>query len=229
MGTDFAQCEDDKACLYEMAECDGIEDCADAADLRSNNLRQYDCLVGPSDIHTLACARWLGCLSAKYKARLVSALKVAGVVGLTSSNSSASSPARPSAVTLSQQGIRGGEDECTNWVTEDPESWACDCYDQAQSLCLGAISGTSVELDVCLRAIVCDREDTCSEWKTAYCQEQDVINAARMLELDWEAWLQMYANIGSSGVKRKSRSLLSVRTEERQEHLDDAVGSKNCV
>merc|ERR1719198_1114843 len=59
---------------------------------------------------------------------------------------------------------------CMDPRTEDPESWACDCYEKMKERCAAvepSISGYDETL--CLRAIFCEEDKVCTSWKSTFC------------------------------------------------------------
>merc|ERR1719198_952857 len=59
---------------------------------------------------------------------------------------------------------------CMDPRTEDPESWACDCYERMKQRCASVKPMISdYDESLCLRAQFCSEGKVCQTWKSVMC------------------------------------------------------------
>ena len=190
---EFARCEDDKVCLVALGKRGNA-----GRELRESNHLQIICLEAswqtvqgggsvkrgkgkePTDIPGLnrnqkrVCKEWRGCLrngGFSDEVKLLTMLRAAGLSTLTSiTNVSSTASIEPDdkAQTPLKNG-RGGK-RCMDPVTEDVESWECDCFADMNTRC-EAIDGSAVHYSLagCLAAQFCIYPNVCEDWKSANC------------------------------------------------------------
>lgn len=168
LAPEYAKCENEKACLHKLHE-------AGAAGmlLRSSPALQGECLAGEAVAKGPACQSWRSCLAPEFKASLSNMIGAAGFSApgtLTQVNVSSSSE---TSIVRSVGGLASSRREaqafCINPATEDPESWACDCYEEAVARCSTIEDLPSYSLQSCLRASYCMHPSVCKSWLDAYC------------------------------------------------------------
>mmetsp|Transcript_92546 Transcript_92546/g.205697 ORF Transcript_92546/g.205697 Transcript_92546/m.205697 type:complete len:552 (+) Transcript_92546:57-1712(+) len=151
MQDDFARCQDQHACVQEMAKTE------DGFKLRNDNALQLQCLE-VWDPYNAACRQWRRCLkrNGEHHARNMLALLVAAGAG--ESNFIATAPKA---------------DQCLFPPTEDPQAWDCDCYAEMERRCMSVQAhrlGNAIQV-YCLRAIMCWHPRVCDSWKTHMCKD----------------------------------------------------------
>jgi hypothetical protein len=200
----YAECEDAKACLRELSDIGGYE-------LRNSNARQLKCLSGqPEAADKRSCDSWLACLSAKgsdHDTRIRNLLKAA--FSESSNWQTGNGTSLPADL---------GDAQCMNPVTEDPESWECDCYDEMVNRCekVGHAADADDNLEnVCIRAQFCLYPRVCASWKRRACMDTEVQGMMSRLEKDENA------------------SMLQTRQSQLQgqQHgqLDEVLHMKQCA
>jgi hypothetical protein len=207
MNHQFAVCEDMKACLSTM-----IGDGEQGLKLRMENELQFQCLDAqdssqyPSSVKT-ACTSWRECLEKNteedHRSRLLLMLRAAGHGDSHASASMVQATSKPAA-----------PEECLDPATTDPESWECDCYDEAMSLCSKMATRPEYTEKKCMRALYCNRGDVCSSWKQSACADPQVQQLQQAL-------------LAESSLLERART--SEKQAESSSELNEALISKACV
>jgi len=176
MPKSFADCEDYKACLDPISG---------NHELRNNNSLQLSCLIDPEPISS-DCGRWRGCLTEERKSQLVVLLRAAGVGGFRFNASSFETVSELNISSPSTHDEAG--DNCLNPLVQDPQSWACDCFDEMQHSCAVLAehvpNETTFTEELCMRAKFCEQSQICSEWKEHACEEDEVQQLQSLLSND---------------------------------------------
>merc|ERR1712087_1054335 len=102
----------------------------------------------------------------------------------------------------------------------DPESWDCDCYEEAHSVCERVeVEHTDLE---CLRAHYCNFPNVCQAWKDQFCNANlDQLRDALLAE----------ANSGSlTQIRQQQMTSRANATSHKkmQRSWDSTTSSKNC-
>jgi hypothetical protein len=157
MPQEFVECADYNTCLDPIST---------SLEFRNSNAEQLKCLQ-ESVPHSADCARWKSCLSADHQNQLRTMLLAAGIGGFDLNVSSIQVNA--SNVSSSQR-FNQNEDgtECINPLTQDVESWTCDCFEGMLSACNALGSYDEV---FCMRAQICEHPRVCHAWKEQACDE----------------------------------------------------------
>merc|ERR1712039_17287 len=149
----FADCEDHKACLNELRK-HGEE----GMRLRMDNSMQLECLQAQDPQQTSeACLKWVECLG-KNKDTIKNMLIASGLGDQSSFDRSSG-----------QSSFFGSDTSarCVDPSNADPESWECDCYEEAHEAC-DRVEVEHTDLE-CLRAHYCNFPDVCQTWKDQFC------------------------------------------------------------
>jgi hypothetical protein len=194
MPREFAECEDFKACLDPIAA---------NHDLRNSNALQLQCIQG--DLASEDCGRWRACLTEERTAQLRTLLFAAGIGGyhfqttsvettslyadalLAAENESDESNATVDTISIPHRILGSDEDgaDCINPLVQDPQSWACDCFDEMVSSCTALIAHAPADINVteelCMRAKFCEDSRVCSAWKRQACDADEVTQVQSML------------------------------------------------
>jgi hypothetical protein len=197
MPREFAECEDYKACLDPIAT---------NHELRNNNTLQLQCIQG--DLASEDCGRWRACLTEERAAQLMTLLLAAGVDTVSA----------PSSAPVSDEDGAN----CINPLVQDPQSWACDCFDEMLSSCT-ALAGANVTEELCMRAKFCEDPRVCSAWKQQACDEDEVAHVQSMLADAPHRMLS--ARRGTTG----HSSTASRSNSPTNEALERVLESKQCM
>jgi hypothetical protein len=223
--TDYQKCEDSKACLKVFADKDG-EWIRGGKEFRNDNTAQIRCLDGNLSVAQMAepCRLWLECLEKDDHEK--QAIKL--LLGATASNSKAVTSQRANHIEKATE-----EPYCINPLVEDPESWACDCYENMKNRC-DSIKATDVDNQsydeqACFQAIFCSDHRVCAWWKAAACQEERVTKiVGKLVETDAALYERQHAELmrrrGSSS-SNGSGALVGNHSNE----LDRTTGTKSCM
>merc|ERR1712118_375518 len=71
---------------------------------------------------------------------------------------------------------------CINPLTDDVESWNCDCFEEMHARCR-ALEATAAEDtdELCLRAQMCEHPSVCEAWKATYCKGSSLTDVREAL------------------------------------------------
>lgn len=211
----FADCEDYKACLDPISTSN---------EFRNNNWQQLGCL---QDAHPFSedCARWRGCLTAEDQSQLRTLLRAAGVGGYDLNASDATNESDvyfvPSGPSEDGAGVH-----CINPLVQDAESWSCDCFEDMHSSCAAVAAspyGAAIYTEeLCIRAKFCEHPRVCSAWKELACDEPEIQDMQKAVELV-ETSAQHRALFARSGGRVGNSGA------GEGEALDRALGDKGCA
>eukprot|EP00747_Dinoflagellata_sp_TGD_P046517 gnl/TRDRNA2_/TRDRNA2_144480_c2_seq1.p1 gnl/TRDRNA2_/TRDRNA2_144480_c2~~gnl/TRDRNA2_/TRDRNA2_144480_c2_seq1.p1 ORF type:complete len:238 (-),score=32.43 gnl/TRDRNA2_/TRDRNA2_144480_c2_seq1:82-795(-) len=202
---DYARCMDKEACLKVLSDLgpSGVR-------LRNSNSLQKKCfqlssheLAFRPDLQS-ACTVWRQCLQRErgaagtedFEARTIALLDAANIDGEAGITSNIQMPMSNTA------GF------CINPPMEDPQSWACDCYDEMKSQCLAVAkkmddvkTGLKYKETICLRAHYCMNDNICPEWSRVSCRGDDIEAMMNLLKEEQE--IQTTLLLRSQGLLRK--------------------------
>eukprot|EP00747_Dinoflagellata_sp_TGD_P105141 gnl/TRDRNA2_/TRDRNA2_169462_c0_seq8.p1 gnl/TRDRNA2_/TRDRNA2_169462_c0~~gnl/TRDRNA2_/TRDRNA2_169462_c0_seq8.p1 ORF type:complete len:518 (-),score=47.02 gnl/TRDRNA2_/TRDRNA2_169462_c0_seq8:94-1647(-) len=220
MPDSFARCEDTKVCLASLAGRSGSE-------LRNSNVLQRLCLSAQRGTLTFkqkqACESWRRCLSksdVSHSDRLLALLEAA-TVGDRSVD-----PGTARDVPREQDKI--DSEQCILPPIADPESWACDCFEEMHQRCETvslhhAIDGFSEAM--CLRAMFCSHSVVCGGWKEQACKDPLIADILKALQdLEPSADDKQRLDLKTSALQLQNRANLVASTVG----VDGSLNRKTC-
>eukprot|EP00747_Dinoflagellata_sp_TGD_P105138 gnl/TRDRNA2_/TRDRNA2_169462_c0_seq5.p1 gnl/TRDRNA2_/TRDRNA2_169462_c0~~gnl/TRDRNA2_/TRDRNA2_169462_c0_seq5.p1 ORF type:complete len:514 (-),score=38.19 gnl/TRDRNA2_/TRDRNA2_169462_c0_seq5:94-1635(-) len=220
MPDSFARCEDTKVCLASLTGRSGRE-------LRNSNLLQMRCLSAQLDTLTStqkqACESWRHCLSKSddsHSDRLLAFLEAA-TVGMHGVE-----PA--TARDVSHDEDKMNSEQCIHPPIADPESWACDCFEEMHQRCETvslhhAIDGFSEAM--CLRAMFCSHSVVCGGWKEQACKDPLIADILKALQdLEPSADDKQRLDLKTSALQLQNRANLVASTVG----VDGSLNRKTC-
>jgi len=130
------------------------------------------------------------------------------------------------------------DDRCINPETEDPEAWACDCWENMLQRCVKLEYIAGYDQDVCIRSQFCYDPRVCTSWKEPDSRCSDDIIQTYVVEL--QALAKREAD---EEAKKEELLLLQRRDAEHGERqypnvhmsfdfgggMNNAFASKQCV